>query len=333
MKFAKEIWIGLTFLVALALFIWGVNFLKGSSLFQTQTSYYAVYDRVDGLNNSSPVTLNGVKIGQVETVRFHPDGSGRIVVKMLITEPFGIPRNTVAAIISSDLLGSKEINLRLGDAGVFCQSGDTLPSDIQKSLQEEVNLQVAPLKKKAEDLMASLDSMVTVISLIFNENLRSNLQESIGSIQKTIEHLRSTTSSLDTLMGTQRTRLENIIAHTEAITLNLRNNNESVTNILTNLNELTDSIAGADVAGTLMRTNAVMKEVEQITASIARGEGTMGMLVNDDQLYHRLENASKDLDLLLQDMRLNPDRYLHFSVFGKNPRKGKYAEPDTSLKR
>lgn len=332
MKIAKEIWIGLTFLVALALIIWGVNFLKGSSIFQTQTALYAVYDRVDGLNASSPVTLNGLKIGQVENVGFLEDGSGRILVKMRLSEPFGIPENTVAAIVSSDLLGSKEISLQLGNALVYCANGDTLPSSIQKSLQEEVNLQVAPLKKKAEDLMASLDSMVTVIGLVFNENLRSSLQESIGSIQMTIENLRSTTSSLDTLMDTQKTRLENIIAHTESITQNLESNNASITNILTNFSSLSDTIAAADIAGTLLKTNAVLKEVETITASIAKGEGSMGLLVNDDKLYYRLENASKDLDLLLQDMRLNPDRYLHFSVFGKNPRKGKYTAPDTTLK-
>lgn len=332
MKVAKEIWIGLAFVVALALFIWGINFLKGTSVFGDQRYFYAVYDRVDGLTTSNPVTVNGLKIGQVGKVGFMDDGSSRIMVEMMIDDPIIIPRNSVATISSSDLLGSKEVSISLGDAMEYCMSGDTLRSDIQKTLQEEVNMQVAPLKKKAEDLMLSIDSMVTIISMVLNENTRASLEESIGSIQQTIDNLKNTTSSIDTLVTTQKTRMSAIIANVESISNNLEENNEAITRILNNFGSISDSLARADIATTFARANAVLEDVEAVSGKIQSGEGSIGLLLQDEKLYYRLENSAADLDLLLQDIRLNPQRYMHFSVFGKNPKRNQYTPLDTTVR-
>lgn len=333
MKIAKEIWIGLAFIVALALFIWGINFLKGSSIFGSQRYFYAVYDRVDGLTSSNPVTVNGLKIGQVGYIGFMEDGSSRILVEMMIDDPIAIPQNSVATIISSDLLGSKEVSIGLGDANEYCNTGDTLTSDIQKTLQEEVNRQVAPLKRKAEDLMLSIDSMVTVISLVFNENMRASLEGSIGNIQQTIENLKNTTSTIDTLVTTERTRMSAIIGNIESITNNLKQNNEVISDILTNLGSISDSLSKADIANTFIKANSVLEDVEAVTAKINRGEGTVGLLLEDDKLYYRLENSATDLDLLLQDVRLNPQRYINFSVFGKNPNRMETTPLDSTVRR
>lgn len=331
MKIKKEIWIGLVFIAALALFIWGINFLKGSDIFTRQRTLYAVYHRIDGLLPSSPVTVNGMKIGQVGEIRFVDDGNADILVEILLSNPIGIPANSVALIASSDLLGSKEVAIQLGDTSLMLQSGDTMQSELQSSLQEEVNKQVAPLKKKAEDLMSSIDSMVTIISMVLNEDMRASLQGSLGNIQQTIENLKHTTYNIDTLVTSQRNRMARIITNVESISNNLRANNQTITNILRNMDRLSDSLSRADVAGTFLKANAVLLEVQGITEKINRGEGSLGLLLEDEKLYRRLDQSAADLDLLLQDVRLNPHRYLHFSVLGRNPKRNQYTPPDTSL--
>ncbi|HRY98268.1 MAG TPA: MlaD family protein [Bacteroidales bacterium] len=330
MKTRKEIWIALVAVAALALFIWGVNYLKGTDMFTRQRSFYAVYPRIDGLLSSSPVTINGMKIGQVGEVRFMEDGSARILVEMLISNPIPIPANSVAVIASSDILGSKEVIIRLGDTTALASSGDTLIPELQSSLQEEVNKQVAPLKRKAEDLMSSIDSMVTIISMVLNEDMRASLEGSLGNIQQTIANLKHTTYNIDTLVSSQRNRMAGIITNVESISNNLRANNQTITTILGNMGRISDSLARADIAGTFVRANTVLAEVQLITQKIGQGEGSLGLLLEDERLYERLDRSARDLDLLLQDVRLNPHRYLHFSVLGRNPKNNLYVAPDTA---
>ncbi|MBP7848639.1 MAG: MCE family protein [Lentimicrobiaceae bacterium] len=324
MKRSKEIRIAAVFLAALALIIWGVNFLKGSDLFYRQRTFYAVYDRIDGLVPSNPVSINGFRVGQVKDIRFLDDGSYRILVEFSLSDPVPVPSNSVAVVFSSDLMGSKEISIRLGDAPTLLNSGDTISSEIQASLQEEVNRQVAPLKKKAEDLMLSLDSIFTVVRLVLNEETRAGLQSSINNIRLTIDGLRHTAANIDTLVSDQRNRLEMIIANVESITRNLKANNEAISQTLQNIHQLSDEVAASDVKTTLANMNKVTGDLAFVTRQIQEGKGSLGLLLNNDTLYRQLESSARDLDLLLEDMRLNPQRYVHFSVFG---RKVKPYEP------
>ena len=181
--------------------------------------------------------------------------------------------------------------------------------------------------------MASIDSMVTIISLVLNENLRASLEGSLQNIQQTIANLKHTTYNIDTLVNTQRNRMEGIITNVESITYNLRANNEAISSILSNMDQISDSLAKADLTGTFLKANAVLTEVQGITEKINQGDGSLSLLLEDDKLYHRLENSAQDLDLLLQDMRLNPHRYLHFSVLGKNPKRNQYSAPDSAVRK
>lgn len=332
MKFAKEIKIALVFLAALALIIWGINFLKGSALFSTQRTFYAVYDRIDGLVASNPVSINGYRVGQVRNIRFTDDGSYRILVTFSLHDPIPIPANSVAIVFSSDLMGSREIAIRMGDSPSFLKSGDTINAEIQASLQEEVNRQVAPLKKKAEDLMLSIDSMVTVVRLILNDEVREGLQSSLTNIRYTLDGLKNTATNIDTLVSHQRTRLERIILNIESITYNLKSNNELISGTLRNLHDLSDSLAAADVASTLKQMNHVLTDISAITQKISEGKGSIGLLLEDETLYNRLNTSARDLDLLLQDIRLNPHRYVHVSVFGRNPKNDKIIQSEETIK-
>ena len=186
MKYKREISIGLVFIVALALFIWGFNYLKGFNLFKEQRVLYAVYDQVSGLTKANPVSINGLKVGQVSDIYFEPGYSGKIIVELTIETQLPIPKNSVALIYSSDLMGSKAIDLKLGSDTALAINGDTLLNQVEASLKEAVNQQIQPLKAKAEELIVSIDSVVTVIKQIFNEQARDNLTSSLASVQATL---------------------------------------------------------------------------------------------------------------------------------------------------
>lgn len=323
MRFSKEVKIGLLLLAAIALFIFGFNFLKGRNIFYPQDKYYAVYDHIDGLVQGNPVQVNGYAIGQVNKIELEKGNTGRIIVEFRVSKSdFEIPENSVAKIVG-DLLGSKTVQIIPGNSKVYLESGDTLLSDIETSIGESVNRTVLPLKIKAEKMMSSIDSVLTVIQYIFNEKSREDIKQSIESINVAIRTLRKTALRVDTLVSEQRFRLSRISSNVESITLNLKNNNEKLSKIVTNFASISDSLAKANIASTLNNANMALKQTASITEKINKGEGSMGMLVNNDSLYRNLNSAARDLDLLLEDLKENPGRYVHISVFGKKDKKKK----------
>lgn len=322
MKLSAEVKTGIIVTAAICLLIFGFNFLKGRNIFHSQSNYFAVYDRIDGLVEANPVQINGYTVGQVKNIQMMPDNSGRILVEFVVKEDdVKIPKHTIARVISSDLLGSKAIQLLLSNSVEYTQPGDTLISGIQMSLTDEVNKQVLPLKNKVETLMASIDSVLDVVQYIFNEKSSNDIKQSFESLSQSIIILKRTALRVDTLVGEQRGRLNKITEHVESITGNLRNNNEKLSKIITNFSAISDSMAKANVAQTINNANKSLQHTADIMDKISRGEGSMGMLVNNDSLYKNLAAASKDLDLLLEDMRLRPKRYVHFSIFGRKEKK------------
>jgi phospholipid/cholesterol/gamma-HCH transport system substrate-binding protein len=314
-KYKREITIGLVFIVALALFIWGFNYLKGFNLFKEQRVLYAVYDQVSGLTKANPVSINGLKVGQVSDIYFEPDFSGKIIVELTIETQLPIPKNSIALIYSSDLMGSKAIDLRLGNDTALAMTGDTLLNKVEASLKEAVNQQIQPLKAKAEELIMSIDSVVTVIKQIFNEQARENLTSSLASVQATFENLESASYNLDLMIAAEKERFGQIMANLESLTTTIHENEENIDNIISNFSVISDSLARAEIPQTFANINSAVSDVAEIVQKIENGEGTIGMLVNDDQLYRNLQKSAEQLSLLLEDFRVNPKRYVRFSLF------------------
>lgn len=327
MKISREVKVGLVFIITVILLIWGLNFLKNKTIFKPERNFFAVYNHIDGLVVANPVNINGFAVGQVTHIAFESDTSARIIVEFIVDNKIQIPRNSVARIYSEDLLGSKAIDLILGDSPVSCQPGDTLISSLETSLREEVNKQVEPIRRKAEDLISSIDSMVTVIQYVFNENMRDDLLTSVASLRNTFVNLEATTSTIDTLVSTQQRKLSDIINHIESITQNLQNSNEEVTNILSNFSAISDTIARMQISRTLGDLNRILADISGVVNKINNSEGSLGLLVNDEELYNNLSKASHELDILLEDLRLNPQRYVQVSVFGKKASKQPYTPP------
>jgi phospholipid/cholesterol/gamma-HCH transport system substrate-binding protein len=315
LKYSREFKIGFLFILATAVLVWGFSFLKNKNILYKERVMIAVYQHVNGLETSNPIYINGVKVGQVGKVYFDPRMNGDIVVQLVFTDKFPIPANSTARIFSEDLMGSKAIEILLGTSPEYVQSGDTLHTDIETSLKDAVNQQILPLKLKAEDLLSSLDTMVIAIKGVFNKDIRDDLTASIKSIRATMSNLENTTQNLDTLVYTQSGRLSSILYNIDMITRNLNNNSDEISRVLGNLANLSDTIAQSNISGILGNLDKTVGDLSLVMSRIQNGEGTLGMLIQDDSLYRQLEKSAVDLDLLLEDIRLNPKRYVRVSVF------------------
>ncbi len=317
MKIARELKIGVLAVATLLLFIWGVNYLKGTDLFTKQITYFAVYDEITGLIESNPVTMNGVTLGQVKQISFHPDGSGRILVESIILRSVPIPVNSVSVLTSPTLTGSRHIKINRGDATSFIQNGDTLNSAMEPGLQDQALRLVEPIKDGADNLFNEIDSLLQIVKAIFNHQTQKNITNTLQNIDLTLASLKNTAGTLDKTIQIETPRISAIMANAESITLNLKNNNETLTNILANVSMISDSIAAANLTQTLANAEKSIENLNLTIEKINNGEGTVGMLMNDEELYNNLAASSKQLELLLQDIRENPAKYLRISVFGR----------------
>ncbi len=318
MKLSKELKIGIVVVFAIAAFIWGLNFLKGTNLFSHKYELYAVYPKIDGLIPANPLLVNGYKIGQVNQIQLiKRHGEYNVLVKFLLTEDVQIPKNSVAKAISSDLLGSKAVELIYSNSTEFVSNGDTLKSETEESLKSSVDKRIAPLQAKAENLISSIDSVMTVVNSVLNTKTRENLDKSFESIRKAILSLEQTAYKLDDLVGSERARITSILTNLNNITTNLDKNGKKIDNIIGNLSNLSDSLAKAELKSAINNADKSLKELNTLLAGINQGKGTLGKLAKNDTLYYNLNKSSEDLDKLLRDLRYNPQRYIHFSVFGR----------------
>jgi len=323
MKISKEATIGLLVVAAITIFIWGINFLKGNSIFSTEQVFYAKYQRVDGLKKSSPVTLKGFKIGQIKAIKFNESNINDLIVSFSIGNEFHLPKNTTVRIVSSDIMGTKEIQINPGNSKVILQAGDTIHGSIEGDLKEQVSMQMLPLKNKAERLMSSVDSVLTVIQYIFNADARDNISQSLSNIKNAIDNLENTSGNLDTLVSGQRSHMEEILANLKSITSNLDSNGENISTILNNFSSISDSLKQAEITSTVNNANAALAQVNEIFQQINSGKGSMGAFLKNDSLYYHMESASKHLDELLIDLKDHPKRYVHLSVFGRKDKRKK----------
>ena len=311
MRISNETKVGILATVAIAVLIIGYSFLKGNDVFTSENTFYARYDRVDGLSVSKPVMVNGYQIGRVSKMQLQP--SGEILTEFKIKQDYAIPANTIARIASTDLLGGKAIVFELGNSATYANDGDTLRANIQRNILE----QVEPVQKKAEAVVAVLDSVLSSINNTVNADFQRNFNRSIASIANTLNTLEHTTTQVDAIVGTQRTKLANILSNVEAISANFKNNGDKITNILGNLESVSDKAAKLDFERTINNANAAVADLQNIVSNINNGKGSVGLLLNDEKLYDNLNNASKNLDSLMIDLKENPSRYVHFSIFGR----------------
>ena len=310
MKISNETKVGILAALSIALFIIGYNFLKGNDIFSSENQFYAKYDKVEGLAKSKPVLVNGFQIGRVSELILLPNG--QILVQFKINPKYQVPKNTTARLESTDLLGSKAIVFDLGNSRENAIDGDTLNANVQQNLLEKVQ----PVQKKAEIIIARLDSVLVSVNNILNPNFQKNIDKSFTSIAKTLQNLEATSNKVNGIVGTEATRIDNILANAESISSNFKNYNKQITAILNNMDKVSNQVAKSDIKETLDNANKAMASLQSAVDKVNSGKGSIGLLLNDEKLYNNLNKASKNLDNLMIDLKANPKRYVSFSVFG-----------------
>lgn len=313
MKISSEVKIGIIITIAIAVTIWGLNFLKGRNILKGVNTYYAIFEDVGGLEKNNKIFIKGYQVGQVSEIYFTEHGSRDLIVFLGIEKVYDIPLNSEAVLYDADLLGTKAIMLSLSESDQNHKPGDTVLCRIQYGLTARLEQQLLPVKDKAESLIVTIDSLMSALNYVFDRNTSEMLQASI-------HNLESSTSGIKNMLSDQG-KLTSMIAHMEAITLNLKNHNEQLSSAMSNIESISDSIARSELKSTISNTNKTLAETHLILEKINQGEGTLGMLVNNDSLYHNLTSLSQQLDLLLKDLQENPKKYINVSVFGKSDKK------------
>ncbi len=312
MKIKTEVKVGLIAVVTIAIFVWGYNFMKGLNILKQLHSYTILYDDIGGLQDANRVTLNGYRVGMVNNIDLSEDHPGKLVVQIVLEKSFDLPKNTIAEIYNADFLGSKAIRFKLGDSPIYAKSGDTLTGSVATSLME----QMGPIKSKAEKIMDSLDSILYAVQLTIGNDFSENFNS-------TLLHLRNSAESLDAFLNEDKGQFPFIISNIEDITTGLKSSTEKLDGIMTNMENFSDSLANTNIKTLVDNMNSSLQSLNELLIGINNGEGTIGALATNDSLYKNLENLSHNLDLLLIDVKENPKRYVHFSVWGGKSEKKK----------
>jgi phospholipid/cholesterol/gamma-HCH transport system substrate-binding protein len=303
-KISHEVKIGVTAVITILVFIWLYNFLKGKDLFRSTYYYYVVYDRVGGLAESSPVEVNGYKVGVVQSVRFLDPESGRLLVTLTVDKGFKLPKNTVAEITTATLIAGMKIQFVYGKGPGVYSNGDTIPGRLAESLITRFENELNPLKSKITDLITVIDSVVSSINEVMDLQFRKDLRSGISSLSNTAKSIEE---------AQLKSTLENINRFTQM----LAENSDKLTSTFSSLETVADTLAAADIYGSVTNLKVSLEKAGELMENLNNGHGTAGQLMTNDTLYQNLSNSLGSLNLLLLDMKANPKRYVHFSFFGK----------------
>lgn len=294
--------IGFLVTACIACLIWGYNYLKGENLLVDKNEYYAVFDEIPGIDASTPVTLQGYKIGQVREIKFDYESSQRFVLKIGIEEEYPLPRNSTAVVYSADIMGDKAIKILLGDSDELLNNNDTLQSDFEKDIITKVEEKIEPITKNVDNALLQIDSTLQAVQLLLNEENREKINESIDGLNNTMQHLETTSANLNQIVANDKEKISAIIDNLNHTSASFR--------------AVGDSLQAANLAQTITNANNSLAELQALLAAINAGEGTLGKLAQDESLYQNLDSTAYHLSQLIEDLKANPNRYVHFSIFG-----------------
>jgi len=315
MKISNETKIGVLTAVAITLLVLGFNFLKGKSFFGKSHTMYAKFSNIQGLLPSNPVTINGMQVGNVYTISVDKDMTD-IKVNMNMTKEVNIPRNSVA-FIRPNPLGTTSVEIKLGDAKEYFKKGELIPTEESSGLLEEAMGKIDPVLYSVKKALHSLDSLIGTINSVLDPESKNNLRATMANLNQTTANLTVSSASLETLLNTQTGALAKTLNNVSSFTGNLAANNEKLNAVMTNMGKATDNIAKLDLEKTLTTLNGTITEMKNTLSKLNNTNGTAGMLLNDPKLYNNLSATANKINILLDDLKTNPKRYISFSVFGK----------------
>ncbi|MDT8346990.1 MAG: MlaD family protein [Flavobacteriaceae bacterium] len=313
MKISKELKTGLLAILALLLFIFGYSFLKGKNIFDKNLTFYAKYDNVYGLTSASMIYINGLEVGKVTKVDFVKN-TQQLYAEMVINKDLKFTKNSIAKINGGGLLGGASISIipKFNDNYSLAKSGDTLVSMVEPGILDVITGKLNPLEEKIERAIQHADSTLMSINRLLQNDNQQNIQRSLQDLSTSMANLKKITAKTDQILSTNE----------ESIGVSLSNLKHSTDNMRT----ITDSLAQIEFSSLVSNLEQTLAEFKSLGEKLNSDEGSLALLLNDEKLYNNLEASTKELELLLQDFRLNPKRYVHFSVFGKKAKP--YTEPE-----
>mgnify|MGYP001604929124 CR=1 FL=1 len=332
MKISNETKIGLMAIIGIAILIIGFNFLKGKGLFKKENHIYAVYQDVQGLVKSNPVVINGLQVGRIENLDGGKD-MRKIVVTVSLNKDVNIPNNSLA-VINPNLLGSPTLEIQLGTSNTYMKNGDTLLTTLSGGAFDEAMKLINPVLYEVRNAVKSLDSVLTTITGVFDTRAKSNIQSMLQNLNLATASFVATSASIKKLMDTQNGALAQSLGNVNKFTSNLSANNGKLDSIMENTKVLTQNLSQLDLQKTLDTLNIAINNFKMGAEKINSKDGSIGLLLNDKTLYTNLEATTNKINILLDDIRVHPKRYVNFSVFGKKD-KGNYLKtplPDDTSK-
>jgi phospholipid/cholesterol/gamma-HCH transport system substrate-binding protein len=312
-KFSKELKAGVIALLAIVGFVVLFQFMKGRSLFTTDNIFYAQYDNVEGLAQSSPVSINGLKVGQVDKIIPHTSKDGKIdfLVKITVDNNFEFSKNSTLEIFEPSLMGGKEMRINLMYGGPTAKDGDTLKGAFKLGTLGSLSSQVGPVKDQLQVVLHRVDSLMTNANQLVDAQNRQEIKLLLANLNKTVAALQTTAGSVNSLVGHNDPKLQKVLDDA-SITM------QSGKVTLDKYGNLAESIDTKKLNATIANLDATVGQLNNVVSGIDRGEGSLGKIMKDDQLYNNLNAASNNLNSLIEDLKAHPKKYVNFSVFGKN---------------
>ncbi|MCJ7449032.1 MAG: MlaD family protein [Bacteroidales bacterium] len=310
MKISNEVKIGIVALLTILVFIWLYNFLKGKEYFKKTAYYYSIYDNISGLAESSPVEINGFKVGVVQSIELLNPESDKILVTFSVGKNFKLPKNTVAEIVPVSLIAGMKVHFVYGEGPGTYAYGDTIPGRLPESIITRLEAELLPVKDRITALINSIDSVVSSVNEIMDPGFKKNLNG-------IVDNLNSTTESFDKIIGSKETELKTSLDNLTRFSQMLADNSSNMSSTFSNLESITDTLAAADIYNTVLNLKSGLKKTALLLENMNEGKGSAGQLLTNDSLYTNLSQSLESLNELLKDMKANPKRYVHFSIFGK----------------
>jgi len=334
MRVSKEFKVGLLVVLGLLLLFIGVNFLKGGALWGENREFFAVFDNSSGLQPSNEVQLNGVKVGQVTSVELKEDDANKVLVGFsLINDELLVPEESEVWLISSDILGTKALDLRLKSDSLpvadikYHENGDFLIAKTEISLQEQINEEILPLKKKTEELIGSVESIIVSVNAFWDTSAAYTIDESLYEVRDAVATFGELANNLSILVSNETEQVNRILKNVHEITEGVAAQSEQITSTINNIAAITDTIVNADVKGVIVETKSTLEELNGVLSKVNEGQGTIGKLMHTDSLHNELVQTNQSIQNLLDDMQANPNKFVHFSLFGRKV-KGYQTTPE-----
>lgn len=315
MKISNETKVGVISIISLVALIFGFNFLKGKKIFSNDTLITGKYGNVEGLQNSNPVMINGMQVGAVYKINTDKD-MRKISVDMNITKDIHIPSNSLA-IIKTNPLGTPSIEIILGNSSAFLKNKDSIGTDVSAGLLSNVMGKVDPVINGVKKAVNSADSLLSNFNSVLNSSAKNNIAATFANLNKVTASMLASTASLSILLNNQSGALSKSLNNVSGITGNFASNNEKINNVVSNLDKATTKFANLNLQNTLDTLDVAINNLKLLIVNFGKSKGTLGMLMNDPTLYKNLASTGNKLNLLLDDVRMNPKRYINISLFGK----------------